>query len=63
MADAAEAVASAASQLVAATVRHTEMRYEAEWFLGGEITAAPDLGLLDECVGRFYVAAAKDTEK
>jgi hypothetical protein len=63
VADAAEALASAAGRLVAAMVKNAEMRYQDERFLGGEVGAAPDFRLLDECVQRFYAAAARDTEE
>jgi hypothetical protein len=63
VADAAEALATAAGQLAAATARDTEMRTHDERFLGGKMTTPPDFASLDECVRRFYVAAAKDAEQ
>jgi len=62
-AEAALALASASGRLAAATSTHTEMGYRDEQFLGGQITRAADFKDLDECIERFYRAAAQDMEE
>lgn len=62
-AEAARALASAVEQLVAATLKHTEMGYEGERFLGGQITHPSDFTEFDECIKRFSDAAAQDREE
>ncbi len=60
---AARALASASARLVAATLKYTDMGYQGEQFLGGQITLAADFTEFDECIERFYRAAARDREE
>jgi hypothetical protein len=62
-AEAALALASAAGRLAAATANHTNMGYEGERFLGGEITRPADFMEFDQCIKRFFDAAAQDREE
>jgi hypothetical protein len=62
-AEAARALASAAGQLAAATASHTNMGYQGEQFLGGQITPPADFTEFDECIKSFSDAAAQDSEE
>jgi hypothetical protein len=62
-AEAALALASAAGQRAAATANHTIMGRGDEQLLGGQITQPTDFTEFDECVKRFYDAAAQDREE
>ncbi len=59
----ARALATASTQLVAATLKHTEMGYRDEQFLGGQITRAANFTEFDECIEHFYRAAARDIDE
>ncbi|HKR50184.1 MAG TPA: hypothetical protein VJT72_11485 [Pseudonocardiaceae bacterium] len=59
-AEAALSLASAARLLTAAVAKRTNLGYQGEQFLGGEITHPADFAEFDECIKRFSDAAAQD---
>lgn len=59
-AEAALSLASAARRLTAAVAKHTELGYQGEQFIGGEITHPADFTEFDECIKCFSDAAAQD---
>jgi hypothetical protein len=62
-AEAALALASVAGRLVAATAEKTNMGYQGDQFLGGQITRPVDFEEFDECIKRFAQAAVQDNEE
>ncbi len=59
MTDVAFALAKAAVRLAATTGEHTEMGYQGEQFLGGQIIRPVDFKEFDECFKRFSNAMAQ----
>jgi multidrug efflux pump subunit AcrA (membrane-fusion protein) len=65
-AEAAGELELAARRLTAATATHTDLGYQDEQFLGGQVTLPADFTELtefDECIERFSRAAAQDSEE
>ena len=60
-AEAALALASVTSRLAAATAENTNMGYQGDQFLGGQITRPVDFTEFDECIKRFSQAAVQDS--
>jgi hypothetical protein len=62
-AEAALALASAASRLAATTAEKTNMGYQGDQFLGGQMTGPVDFAEFDKCIKRFSQAAVQDSEE
>jgi hypothetical protein len=62
-AEAALALASAMGRLAAFTTDHTDLGYQGERFLGGQLIHPVDFTEFDECFKRFSRAAAQDVKK
>jgi hypothetical protein len=60
-AEAALALASVAGRLAAATAENTNMGYQGEQFLGGQITHPVDFTKFDEYIKRFSQAAVQNS--